>query len=163
MCDPPAMDKKKDKAAEYGKLFDRRKRILASFEGYSIDDFTTMFNEIYCGRVHIQTLESIGFHFLEEVGEAAICVRQLSQLRKIPESTGVDLAFLKGLTNVEGIVKNYVDHYKQLSAGIDYVSTDPNMLKARIVDAKMGLNLVLDTLEHQERQSIVRQLEIVYV
>jgi NTP pyrophosphatase (non-canonical NTP hydrolase) len=140
-CEPVSMEKKKDKSAEYGDLLDRRRRILTSFEGYSIDDSIRMFGEIYCGRIHIQTLESIGFHFLEEIGEAAVRVRQLSQLRKIADDpkTEVNLDFLRELTSVEGIVSNYAKYHEQIAGGIDYASKDPNMLRSRIVDAKMGL------------------------
>jgi hypothetical protein len=140
-CDAVSLDKEKNKSAKYVDLFDRRKRILASFEAYTIEDTTSMFKDIYSGRIHIQTLESIGFHFLEEIGEAAICVRQLSQFRRVTDDpkTKVSLDFLRELTSVEGIVNNYAKNYGQIAAGIDYASRDPNMLKARIVDAKMGL------------------------
>jgi len=139
-CDPVSIEKKKDKSALYQDLLRRRKRALASFEGYSIKDGLEDFDDIYRGRIHIQTLENIGFHFLEEVGEAAVRVRQLSQLRKVTDdvNTGIDLTFLRELSTVEGIVKNYTKHEESLKH-IDYSSRDPNMLKARLVGAKMGL------------------------
>lgn len=139
-CDPVKMDKEEDKSASYKDLFDRRKRILKSFEGYSITDSMKVFAEIYGGRIHIQTLENIGFHFLEEIGEAAVSVRKLSQLRKIADdtSTGIDVAFLRRLSTVDGIVENY-GKYSKRPKDILYASTESSMLMARLVEAKMGL------------------------
>ena len=138
-CDPVEMEKKINKSAEYQKLLELRRSILASFEDYSIDDFTKKFYEIYGGRIHIQTLENIGFHFLEEIGEAAVSIRKLSQLRKITDDnkTRINLPFLKKLSTVEGIVENY-SNYKPPEK-IKYASTDPSMLRARVVEAKMSL------------------------
>jgi hypothetical protein len=112
-----------------------------SFENFSIKDAMEEFDDIYSGRIHIQTLDNIGFHFLEEVGEAAVCVRQLSQLRRITDhvSTGIDLTFLNEMSTVKGIVENYVKHKDLLRNSIDYTSKDPSMLKARLMKAKMGL------------------------
>jgi hypothetical protein len=143
-CDPVKMDKERDKAAEYRDLFDRRSRILASFQGYSIDDARKMFDEIYSGRTHLQTLENIGFHFLEEIGEAAFSIRNLSQLRKITDAgiTGIDLDFLRQLSTVEGIVENYMKYSKKrkdIDKKTYYTSKEPDILKARIVESKMGL------------------------
>jgi len=139
-CDPVAIEKIENKSTLYKDLLERRSLILSSFEDYCIDDCTQVFHNIYSGRIHIQTFESIGFHFLEEVGEAAVRVRQLSQLKKVTDdvTTGIDLAFLRELSTVEGIVKNYPKHEKSLKH-INYDSRDPNMLKARLVGAKMGL------------------------
>jgi hypothetical protein len=139
-CDPVKMDKLADKSAMYNELFRLRKSVLASFEGYSIDQSKEVFYEVYGGRLHIQTLENVGFHFLEEIGEAAVCVRQLSQLRKITGdvSTGIDSVFLKRLTTVEGIVRNYAKYGKK-TKDIDYASEEPDMLRTRIVNAKMDL------------------------
>jgi NTP pyrophosphatase (non-canonical NTP hydrolase) len=138
-CDPVRMEGEKDKSAVYTDLLDRRSRELKAQEDYSIESYKKMFYEIYGGRVHIQTLESIGFHFLEEIGEAAVCVRKLSQLRRIAqdESTEIDSAFMKQLSKVDGIVKNYTKH--KTIGEINYAVKDPSMLKARVVDAKMGL------------------------
>lgn len=140
-CDPVRMEGEKDKSALYSQLFDKRERILASFEGYSIEDCCKAFKDIYGGRIHIQTLESIGFHFLEEIGEASVCIRKLSQLRKITDdsSTEIDVAFLRQLSTVEGIVKKYVDIKPPKDKDIDYASTEPSMLRARVVEAKMGM------------------------
>lgn len=141
ICNPIKMDKEENKSATYTRLLDLREGILTSFEGYSIERSRKMFHEIYGGRTHLQTLENIGFHFLEEIGEAAVCVRQLSQLRKIADdkNTGIDLAFLRQLSTVKGVVENYARYSKKKSEKIDYASREPEMLRARVVDAKMGL------------------------
>lgn len=139
-CDPVKMEREQNKSAKYTELLERRKRDWGSFKNYSIESYGKMFYAIYYGKLHIQTLENIGFHFLEEIGEAAVSVRQLSQLEKIAEdtSTGIDSAFLKQLTNVEGIVENYVK-YGTKPKDIDYASRNPDMLRSRVVNAKMDL------------------------
>jgi len=139
-CDPVKMDREKDKSARYKRLLDLKERDWDSFKGYSIEDYKRMFYDTYVGKLHIQSLENIGFHFLEEIGEAAVCVRQLSQLRKIDEdgSTGIDSAFLKHLTTCEGIIENY-EKYGKEPKDIDNASKEPDMLRARVVNAKMDL------------------------
>lgn len=139
-CDPVKMDKEKGKSARYKHLLGLRNRDLKSFECYSIENYKGMFHDIYYEKMHIQNLENIGFHFLEEIGEVAVCVRQLSQLSKIAEdcSTGIDSAFLKRLTTVEGIIENY-DKYGKEQKDINYASKEPDMLRARVVSAKMDL------------------------
>jgi hypothetical protein len=129
-----------NKSARYKELLNLRKRDLKSFECYTIESYKGMFHDIYRGRLHIQTLDNIGFHFLEEIGEAAVSVRQLSQLRKISEGNykGIDSAFLSRLTTVEGIVENY-DKYGKKPTDINYSSREPDILKARVVGAKMDL------------------------
>lgn len=143
-CDPVKMDKMHDKSAKYEQLLKDRKSAITSFEGFSIDDCLYEFSHIYGGRIHIQTLESIGFHFLEEVGEAAVVVRELGQLRHIADDpkSGIDVAFLNNLVKVESIVQNYVEYSRQ-NEKIKYDSRDTGWLKARIVRAKMGLVIEL--------------------
>ena len=137
-CDAVEMDAQTDKAANYKTLFQYRQPHLLSYATWGIDEFLGMFNEIYAGRLHIQTLENIGFHFLEEVGEAAVAVRQLSQFNKITEHgiKGLDENFLNGLTTVDGLVENYEKYH---NVEIKLSSRDPEILKARLVMAKMAL------------------------
>jgi len=138
-CDPVKMERQKDKSAMYKQLLERRKRILASFQSYCIEDSCKEFDDIYGGRIHIQSLENIGYHFMEEIGEAAVCIRQLSQLREITKysNTKIDVNFIRQLSTIEGIVNNYVSI--KPPKDINYASRNPNMLKARVVEAKMGL------------------------
>jgi len=136
-CDPKTMDAKEDKSAKYSRLLEFRNQHLPSYEGWSINHFIGMFNDIYEWRVHIQTLESIGFHFLEEVGEAAVAVRKLSQLRSLRSTKGFDKLFNE-LTTVEKIVKNYEEFVKD-PKNIKLTNRDPEMLKMRVIEAKMSL------------------------
>jgi len=149
-CDPVKVEEPKDKAADYKELLDLRKEILKSFEDYDIENFQKVFGRIYGGRIHIQTIDNIGFHFLEEIGEAAVYIRKLGQLRKISDdcSTGIDLAFLNKLSTVENIVDNYYNYYDLIQKinstsreerARAVLSREPRMLKARVVEAKMGL------------------------
>jgi hypothetical protein len=139
-CDPETMEKQKNKSARYLDLLNRRKDILGAHEDYSIKSYQKMFFYIYGGRLPIQTLESVGFHFLEETGEAAVCIRQLSQLRMVAKNrdTEIDPSFLKQLTTVDGIVNNYAKYGKE-QKDIELTSNKPEMLMSRIADAKLGL------------------------
>ncbi len=138
-CPAKRMDAQRDKSVQYAELFRYRESILTSVETYSVAQWKEKFRDIYGDRVHIQTPESIGFHFLEEVGEGAVAVRMLSQLRRIVAEGigGIDATFMSKLTTVGGIVKKYETYYK--SEPIDYTSRDPDILKWRIVDAKMRM------------------------
>ncbi len=137
-CDPISMDKAKDKAARYTELFEKRKGILTSVEDYTIEQWRKTFRDIFGGRMHILTLETIGFHFLEEAGEAAVGVRKLSQLRKILDAgvDGIDNDFLRKLSKVSSAVEYYKIHK---GTGQNYISKDPGDLKSRLVEAKMDL------------------------
>ncbi len=99
-----------------------------------------MFRGIYAARLHIQTLETIGFHFFEEVGEAAVAIRKLSQLRSIQEYgiEGVDQAFLDGLSTVENVVDNYNKFVKDPKS-IILTTREPEMIRTRVVEAKMAM------------------------
>ena len=43
-------------------------RKIALWNKYNLSKFVEIFQKIYEARLHTQTLESIGFHFLEEAG-----------------------------------------------------------------------------------------------
>jgi len=139
-CDAIKMEEESDKSAKYRLLLDDRRSHLTSYQEWSINNFLNMFRGIYEGRLHIQTLESIGFHFLEEVGEAAVAVRKLSQLRSIQKHgiEGVDQAFLDGLSTVENIVDNYNKFVKDPKS-IILTTREPEMIRTRVVEAKMAL------------------------
>lgn len=139
-CHPTEMDKIDDKAAHYERLFEERKGVIKSVEHYTIRDWKNTFASIYGEQVHILTLESIGFHFLEEVGEGATAVRKLGQLKRVAseKTEGIEASFLEELNTVEGIVKNYTVHKTQ-DGNIDYVSREADMIKWRIAEAKMSL------------------------
>jgi hypothetical protein len=138
-CKAKGIDIQKDKSARYKDLARYRNDILKSVETYNISQWKEKFKGIYGDRIHIQTPESIGFHFLEEVGEGAVAVRKLSQLRGILNEgiEGIDTGFFKKLSTVDGMVKDYSTYYK--SEAIDCTSKDPNILKWRIVEAKVNL------------------------
>lgn len=137
-CDPRKMDEKEDKSAKYSRLLSFRNQHLPSYSNWSINDFVDMFKDIYEARIHIQTLESIGFHFLEEVGEAAVAVRKLSQLSSLQGIEGFDSKLFDELTTVEKIVRNY-DAVVKDPKNIILTNRDPEMLKMRVIEAKMSL------------------------
>lgn len=137
-CDAPELESIENKKADYKRLLEYRKPDLLAYENYTVDNYLEMFKNIYGGRIHIQPLETIGFHFLEEVGEAAFAVRRLSQLRNICTNpdTEIELDFINQLSKVEEIVDKYENY---MIEEIVMSSREPAMLKARVVEAKMGL------------------------
>lgn len=143
VCEPEKTEKKKDKAADYEKLL--RLREKTHFNAFTIAMWQETFGEVYRRQVPLLTLDTIGFHFLEEVGEAALAVRQLSQLKKIldREIPGIDRNYLQQLSTVPGVVENYQRHHKEK---IVYGSKEPAMLKARLSDAKVSMMIeIADT------------------
>lgn len=138
-CEPLEMDLIQDKAGQYDNLFNEWKQIKNSVDDYTIDDYKGIFRKIYGARIYIQSLESIGFHFLEEIGEAAVCVRELSQLRNIVNSeTGVELEFIKEISSIPSLVEQYASLNDTIKK-IDVSLKEPEMLMARAVKAKIGL------------------------
>lgn len=144
-CDPFKMDRKKDKASNYKELL-QKWREKRKPEGYKIDEWLNIFKDIFGGRNHLQTLESIGFHFLEEVGEEAKAVRQLIQLRGIIEqSDSMHNNTLKNISTIEGLVEEYSncpldDQGKPI---INMASTNLKDIKTRIIKAKMDFIIEL--------------------
>lgn len=145
-CRPVEMDQKKDKAGKYRDLFEVWKD--QRFENYDINRWLKMFWKIYSGQIHLQTLESIGFHLLEEAGEAAVAIRKLMQLRGVLDKgiQGINLNLFEKITSIEGVVEEYYNCMTKLKdspngrtkSEIIYTLDDPLHIKARIVDAKMG-------------------------
>jgi hypothetical protein len=142
------MDEIPNKAAKYEFLFEKWQLIVPAVSNWTFQDWLKTFSHIFGNSIHLQTLESLGFHFLEEAGEEAYAIRKLMQLEGLPQAKIKNLEpeyFLK-LTTIEGIVKEY----KGMGVGspdgkpvIDLKSRRWRSLKARIVDAKMDLVIEL--------------------
>ncbi len=150
-CQPVEMDAKKDKAGKYKKLlekWERAHRGKGNSTSYSIADWLKIFTDIYGGRIHLQTLETLGFHFLEEAGEEAFAIRKLIQLRGAlgAKIAGLDEASIKKLTTIPNIAKAYISLGKGKLDGKPHfklnAATKENIF-SRIVDAKMDLMIEL--------------------
>lgn len=131
-CSPKEMDAKKDKSAIYEKLLKLRRKV--KYETFGISEWQDTFNTIYGNNIHMLTLDNIGFHFLEEVGEAAMAVRMLDQLKSVSIGNG----FLKSISTIEGLVTEWNNH-KKIIESVNYTSKDEGMLRARIIDAKVHM------------------------
>jgi hypothetical protein len=138
-CDPAAMDKARGKAARYVELLQRRQEQKVGWAAYSVKTWQDTFARIYGRHIHMQTLESIGFHFLEESGEVMSSIRGLAQLANIASEgiTGIDVELLNRLGSTEGVVHEY-DACESIGP-IGYDSRDPHVLRARLVEAKIGM------------------------
>lgn len=137
ICRPIEQDEKRDKAALYKQLLGLRDDWAVQWHTYTVEMWQQLFWGIYGQQVHMLPLEVIGFHFLEEAGEAAMAVRSLQQLRRAPEEVkGVDGKFLNTLSTVQGTVQLY-DEYKKITPQFD--SDDPEHIRGRLVKAKMEL------------------------
>lgn len=143
-CDAATLDTQRDKAADYAELLEHSK--LFKYENLTLQKWLEVFNAIYGNANHLMTLETIGFHFLEEAGEMTVAVRKLLQLEGVIEVgiEGVDGSFLNRLADTETLVGEYKaclyhdDIPKERGKPKpDSTSRDPLHVKARLVEAKM--------------------------
>ena len=136
-CNPHEMDKTANKAAKYKSLLAKRARLETAPDSYTVSRWMAIFNEMYGHHVHMLTLESIGFHFLEEVGEELTALRGLMQLKDAREHVkAVDDAFLEELSTFEGVVdlyENYVDRT------LEPTRRAGDAVRARLVHAKVDM------------------------
>jgi hypothetical protein len=150
-CNPDEMDETKNKVAKYENLYSKAKPYMPVT--HSLGDWMDKFRHFFGGRIHMMTLESIGFHFLEEAGEEMVDVRQLIQLRNVLNANikGIDNTFLQKITTIEGLIQEYsncisdsrLSKNKKGKPDIDYSSKDAVHIKARIVIAKMDFVIEL--------------------
>jgi len=151
-CKPIDMDAKKDKAGNYKKLLEKWKRDQrAKSIQYTIEDWLKVFDGIYGGRIHLQTMETLGFHFLEEAGEETMAVRKLMQLRGVLHNgvDGINEAALRKLVTIPSITEEYINLGKGQLNGKPHIklnSKDKVDIYARIVDAKMDFIVELADL-----------------
>ncbi len=136
-CNPELMDRMSDKAAKYQDLFKLRSRLSGAPDTYGVSDWLEVFNNMYGQNIHNLTLESIGFHFIEEAGEELTAIRGLKQLEHAPSHIKeIDTAFLKELATVEGILRLY---RKYIDEKPESYKRDPESIKNRLVRAKVDM------------------------
>lgn len=155
-CHPVKMDEANDKAAKYRELFSDWSMPI-NWGDWTFRHFIDMFWKIYGGKIHLQTLENIGFHLLEEAGEEAKAVRQLVGLRGITKQNfdGINDEYINNLSSIPNIVDEYENSIKflksnynqaseaQAKKSIDYTSNLPGVLKARLCLSKMDFVIEL--------------------
>lgn len=148
-CRPIEIDAKKDKAAKYSTLLEKWQKARRTTDiEYTIQDWLGTFTQIYSGRIHLQTMETLGFHFLEEAGEEAMAVRKLVQLRGAVNATiaGIDDKAVSELTNIPAIVSTYIKLGQGKPDGkppFKLNSKEKVDILSRIVDAKMDFIIEL--------------------
>lgn len=144
-CDSIDMEKNKDKAGKYKTLYEDWKRIQRSGPlEYTINDWLETFKRIYAGRIHLQTLETLGFHFLEEAGEQAMAIRKIMQLRGVLHNGKGIIAeeTLRKLVTIPAIADEYIRLGTGQKGGkpqFDPTSKAEKDIHARLVAAKMDL------------------------
>lgn len=146
-CKAREMDEKEDKVATYKELREKKKNLHANWDAFTVSEWQKTFDVIYGERIHLQSLESIGFHLLEEVGECAKAIRSLSQLRISGKLEGVGEDFLQELTTVDNLLELYLKYESEIGMprqGDDdfrkfFTSEDIEVIKSRIVHAKMDM------------------------
>jgi len=143
-CNTVEMDAQADKAGRYSKLYSRWKQHIESWRTFKFSDWVASFDSIYRQNVHLLTLDMIGFHFLEETGEAAHAVKALSEMETAGDFFGGDIiTFARDLTSVEGLMPlSWHDDYKAVVEGkepLDPASTDILAIKKRLVYSKIHL------------------------
>lgn len=156
-CNPVMMDEQRDKSAKYEELLSKWLREKDKYINYTLDLWLIDFWDIFSGQIHLQDIESIGFHLLEEAGEEAKVVRELVQFRGILDANieGLDRSFLLNISNIPGVVGTYskyvkilkekyeVEKDKDVFDNIDLTSKDPDVIKTRLVKSKMDFVIEL--------------------
>jgi hypothetical protein len=137
-CNPQLMDKTPSKAARYRDLLGERALLVDAPDTYTVSQWLTVFNQIYGQHIHMLTLESTGFHFLEEAGEELTAVPGLMQLTKVLEAhlEGIDEELLAELATFEGAVARYDQYWKPEH---EMKSRDPEDVKFRLAHAKVDM------------------------
>jgi hypothetical protein len=136
-CNPQLMDRTKNKAAKYKELLKLRTQLSGAYENYGVSEWLDIFGKIYGQNIHNLTLESIGFHFIEEAGEELTAIRNLLQLESAPNQVkGLDKSFLNELSTYKGVLDQY-DKYVTMEP--DPHKRDPESIKARLVHAKVNM------------------------
>jgi hypothetical protein len=139
-CNPMDKEGARNKDVDYPWLADQRRKLLPAQQGWSLQDWRDLFVRLYGPQIHHMSLETVGFHFLEEAGEAAKAVRSLQQLSGV---TDEDLgesrdSFLLKLSKVGEIVKLY-EQYKNIDINGQMHKDEPDILKARLVKGKIEM------------------------
>ncbi len=132
------MDAMPNKAAQYRLLLGDRAKLGDAPNKYVMSQWLDVFKDIYGQHIHMLTLESIGFHFLEEAGEELTAIRGLVQLEGVIQAKieGIDETFLAKLTTFKDIVELYDKYVGQEP---EPYKRDPEALKARLVHAKIDM------------------------
>ncbi len=156
-CNPVTIDEQQDKSAKYQELLSKWQREKGKYIDYTLDMWSIDFWDIFSGQIHLQGIDSIGFHLLEEAGEEARVVRELVQFRGILDANidGLDEQFLLNISNIPNLVNEYesainilkkklkVEKDKEVFQKIDLTSEDPDVMKTRLVKSKMDFVIEL--------------------
>jgi hypothetical protein len=140
LCKAKSMDEAEDKTPGCRSLLKWRKELAEAPKTYSTAFWREKFGDIYAQQIHMLTLESVGFHFLEESGEEMTAIRSLMQLSEAPARgvEGIDDDLVKKLSTFEGIVDEH-DRLLIDKERIDLAKNDPAMIRARLVYAKLDM------------------------
>ncbi len=135
-CDPESMDGATDKPGRYAWIVTERANL--EIDDYTLTDWLDAFRSIYSRTIHISTLESIGFHFLEEAGEEVTALRGLRQLEHVLDKRidGIDAGFLNELTTFDRLVELDKEYKDNEGSPRD---SDPASIKARLVRHKLSM------------------------
>ena len=145
-CKPKEMDEKEDKVGRFHALR-KMKSEHADWNDFTVSTWQEVFDRTFSQRVHVQSLESVGFHLLEEVGECARAVRALSQLRLSEGIEGLERSFIEELASCDSLL----DYYEKYEFGIGaprpgedgfteyFTSEEVEVVRSRIVHAKYDM------------------------
>lgn len=74
-----ALEGVEDKSLQESKLKRARKQFKDTYPNWTLQNWVDMFAEIYSNLIYSMSIESIGFHLMEEIGEVARALRGLSE------------------------------------------------------------------------------------
>ena len=152
-CECLSIEREKSikKTFNYEKLLQEYSAIKSELVAYDLQSWQEHFLKIYSNNIHLQTMESIGFHLLEEAGETAKAIRLLIQFRGIKNKKlqGIDDKFFKSTNSLNNLVGQYYSSLNELKNAFgksnfeDELSKSSNknpiVLKTKYIKAKLDL------------------------
>lgn len=144
-----------EKVFRYRRWLAKLKKMEPESKNWSLRQWMNMYEDIYGAKTDLRSLDSIGFHLLEEGGEEAKAIRTLTQFRSVSKlsNTGISDRFLRSTCTLRGLIRHHNSllremrihtgcctesdmRKKRLPRSYD---TNPVVSKWRIVSAKIEM------------------------
>ena len=153
-CNAKKIEARDDKSIPVIELHDKWLSVKDSLHVFSIAKWLETFESIYQNNIRLQSLATIGFHLLEEVGEESRAIRHLIQFRDISNKKGeiVSNEYVKSLGNIPTLFSEYIKYDRKIDDyyALKNMSKDQRkkeyriqetelFLKYRLIKAKMEL------------------------
>ncbi len=139
-CDSLAIDKRRPWPLNLKLLAHRREQL--GFREFSFGNWLQMFTKIFGGRVQMMSLESVGFHLLEEATEVALNIDVLARIDQyLDRESDAAAEVAEATKSIEGFIELYsaLRGEELYARDLDPVSYAPSSVLASFLQAKAGL------------------------